>query len=222
MNKAFSVGWMMAGLAAFAVVGAASADAKACGGEWVPAVEVDHRPEGVARAEKALNQGQSLAAAAMVIRMMPHVATLNPKKSTLVARAQRILAVATARSGGSLAVGKEVPDYAQGSWLGKTAKQRSQNLEWSVATLKKINEIKGDDPAVQTELAEALAKVDSHRAEAKDLLEKLAQKDLIASPEGYATLATLRSQAGDSAGQKVALKRCESMAKSSNVCRASA
>lgn len=75
---------------------------------------------------------------------------------------------------------------------------------------------------MQTELAEALAKVDSHKAEAKQLLETLAQKDLIASPQGYATLAELRSAAGDSAGQKVALKRCESMAKTSNVCRASA
>lgn len=221
MNKAFGR-LAMAGLAAFAVVGAAAADAKACGGEWVPAVEVDHRPEGVARAEKALNNGNSLAAAAMVIRMMPHVATLNPKKSTLVARAQRILAVATARSNGSLNVGKEVPDYAQGTWLGKTEKARSANLEWSIATLKKMNEIKADDPSVQTELAEALAKVDSHKAEAKQLLETLAQKDLIASPQGYATLAQLRSDAGDSAGQKVALKRCESMAKTSNVCRASA
>ncbi len=214
---------VLAGFAALAVMGSVSSEAKACGGEWVPAVEVDHRPEGVARAEKALNKGQSTQAAAMVIRMMPHVKDLKAKNSTLVARAQRILAVATARNNGSLPVSKEVPDYAQGTWIGKTAEARTQNLEWSIKALRDINQIKKDDPAVQTDLAEALAKVDSHKAEARDMLEKLAKKDLISTPEAYATLAQLRSKAGDTAGQKVALQRCESMAnKRAQVCKASA
>jgi hypothetical protein len=213
---------VLAGLAACALAGSVSGEARACGGEWVPAVEVDHRPEGVARAEKALIKGQHAAAAAMVIRMMPHIKTLDAKKSTLVARAQRILAVATARNSGALPVGKEVPSYAQGTWLGKSAAQRSENLEWSISTLRTIDGIKKDDPSVQTELAEALAKVDSHRAEARQMLEKLAKKDLIASPEAYAALADLRSAAGDEKGQKVALKRCEAMAKKASVCKASA
>lgn len=213
---------VLAGLAALAVSSGMSREAKACGGEWVPAVEIDHRPEGIARAEKALSKGQHAQAAAMVIRMMPHVADLKAKNSTLVARAQRILAVAVARNNGALPVGKEVPDYAQGTWLGKSEKHRALNLEWSIKALRSINEIKKDDPAVQTDLAEALAKVESHRAEGHALLEKLAKKDLVATPEAYATLATLRSQAGDAAGQKVALKRCESMAKAANVCKASA
>lgn len=222
MNKRFGVRLVMASLAAFAVAGAVSGEAQACGGEWVPAVEIDHRPEGVARAEKALGKGQHAAAAAMIVRMMPHSKNLKAKSSPLVARALRVLAVATARNNGALPVSKEVPSYAAGTWFGKTEKDRAQNLEWSIATLRSINTIKKDDPAVQTELAEALATVDSHQAEAKEILEKLAQKDLIASPEGYAALARLRSQAGDAEGQKVALKRCESMAKSANVCRVTA
>jgi len=213
---------VLAGLAACAVAGSVSSEARACGGEWVPAVEVDHRPEGVARAEKALIKGQHAAAAAMVIRMMPHIKTLKAKNSTLVARAQRILAVATARNSGALPVGKEVPSYAQGTWLGKSAAQRTQNLEWAISTLRTINGIKKDDPSVQTELAEALARVDSHQAEARQILEKLAKKDLIASPEAYAALAQLRSAAGDEKGQKVALQRCEAMAKKASVCKASA
>lgn len=213
---------VLAGLAAFAVVGAVSSEAQACGGEWVPAVEIDHRPEGIARAEKVLNKGQHAQAAAMIIRMMPHVKDLKAKNSTLVARAQRVLAVATARNNGSLPVSKEVPSYAQGTWIGKSDQHRAENLEWAVKTLKTINEIKKDDPAVQTDLAEAMARTETHRAEATQLLEKLAKKDLIATPEAYAVLAQLRSKAGDAKGQKVALQRCESMAKRAQVCKASA
>jgi hypothetical protein len=213
---------VLAGLAAFAVAGAVSSEARACGGEWIPAIEVDHRPEGIARAEKAIGKGQHAAAAAMIIRMMPHVKSLKAKNSTLVARAQRVLAVATARNNGALPVGKEVPGYAQGTWLGKSQAQRSANLEWSVSTLRSLGELKKDNPAIQTDLAEAMAKVEQHRGEARKILEKLAKKDLISTPEAYAVLASLRSEAGDTKGQKLALKRCESMAKSATVCKVSA
>jgi hypothetical protein len=214
---------VMVAVSAFAVVGSVTSDAKACGGEWVPAVEIDHRPEGIARAEKTLKKGEHAQAAAMIVRMMPHVKDLKAKKDgTLVARAQRILALAVARNNGALPIDKELPGYVQGTWIGKTAKDKATNLDWSVAALRKLNDIKKDDAAVQSDLAEALAKVEKHRGEAKEILEKLAQKDLVSSPEAYATLAELRSAAGDAEGQKVALKRCESMAKTANVCRASA
>jgi hypothetical protein len=214
---------VMVAVSAFAVVGSVASDAKACGGEWVPAVEIDHRPEGIARAEKALKKGEHAQAAAMVVRMMPHVKDLKAKKDgTLVARAQRILALAVARNNGALPIDKELPGYVQGTWIGKTAKDKATNLEWSVSALRKLNDIKKDDAAVQSDLAEAMAKVEKYRGEAKEILEKLAEKDLVSSPEAYATLAELRSAAGDTAGQKVALKRCESMAKTANVCRASA
>lgn len=213
---------VLAGLAALSVVGAVSSEARACGGEWVPAVEVDHRPEGIARAEKAIGKGQHAAAAAMIIRMMPHVKDLKAKNSTLVARAQRVLAVATARNNGALPVSKEVPAYAQGTWLGKSDAHRAANLEWSIKTLSSLSEIKKDDPAIQTDLAEAMAKVESRRGEARKILERLAKKDLISTPEAYAVLAQLRSDAGDAKGEKLALKRCESMAKSAAVCKVSA
>jgi hypothetical protein len=214
---------VMVAVSAFAAVGSVASDAKACGGEWVPAVEIDHRPEGIARAEKVLKKGDHAKAAAMIVRMMPHVKDLKAKKDgTLVARAQRILALAVARNDGALPIGKELPSYAQGTWLGKDQKARDANLEWSVSALRKLSDIKKDDAAVQSDLAEALAKVEKHRGEAKQLLEKLAAKDLVATPEAYAALAQLRSAAGDTAGQKLAQQRCESMAKVATVCRASA
>jgi hypothetical protein len=202
----------------FAAFGVGATDAAACGGEWAPEVEVDHRVQGIARAEKVFDAGRVDRAAASIIRMMPHVGTLKPERSKLVERAQRILAVAIARGEGGVAVANEVPDYAQGSWIGRTHEQRQANLTWSVQALRKAAKLTHDDPAVQTDLAEALSKVDGNRAEARQLLEDLAKKDLVATPEGYAVLAKLRSEAGDAKGQKVALDRCAKMAKSSSVC----
>lgn len=198
---------------------AGATDAAACGGEWIPEVEVDYRPQGVARAEKDLEKGKYMAAAGAIIRMMPHVKSLKAKdSSSIVARAQRVLAVAAARSGGSLDVGREVPDYVQDTWLGKTAEDRRANLEFAVATLEHIGDLKQADPAVETELAEAMAQIDDRKGEAKALLEKLAQKDLIATPEGYRTLAQLRKGSGDAQGHLAALKRCQAMSGSQNVC----
>lgn len=204
----------------FAALGAAAEPASACGGEWAPEVQIDYRIHGIARAEKQFDEGKVTEAAASVIRMMPHIATLNPRRSTLVERAQRILAVAAARNDGKLAVAREVPDYAQGTWLGKTAEQRQKNLDFASHALRQINDIKKDDPSAQTDLAEALAQIPEHRNEARQILEGLAKKDLIASPEGYAALAELRSLAGDAQGQKLALERCAKMAKSSATCAA--
>jgi hypothetical protein len=199
-----------------------AAQVSACGGEWIPEVEmmqIDYRPQGVAQAEKNLDKGRYTAAAGAIIRMMPHIKSLKAKESSsIVARAQRVLAVATARSGGSLAVEREVPGFIQDTWVGKSDTDRRTNLEFAVSTLQHLGELKEADPAVQTELAEAMAQLDNRRGEAKELLEKLAQKDLIATPEGYATLASLRKQSGDSQGQVAALKRCQAMSEDPNVC----
>ncbi len=209
---------MVVAAACLAAIGASAAPASACGGEWAPEVEIDYRVRGVARAEEMFNQGKTLAAAASVIRMMPHIATLNPNRSKLVERAQHILAVAIARGDGALPIAKEVPDYALGKWAGKTSEERQLNLAFSIKALRQVSEIKKDDPSVRTDLAEALAKVAGSRDEARTILEDLAKKDLVATPEGYATLAELRSQVGDAEGQKLALERCAAMAKSNAVC----
>jgi hypothetical protein len=199
-------------------VGLLAQDARACGGEWYPEVMIDPRIHGVAQAEKTLANGNRLAAAASVIRMMPHIKSLKSKPGSLVARAERVLALALSRSQGALPVGAEVPDEVLGSWRGAGEGESAANLAWSVSVLKRQSEGKRDDVALKTDLAEAMARIPEQRAEARGILEDLAKRDLIASPEGYAALASLRSQSGDADGQKLALKRCEAMAKSQDAC----
>jgi hypothetical protein len=193
-------------------------EAKACGGEWYPEVMVDPRIQGVAQAEKALANGKHLAAAASVIRMMPHIKTLKSKPGTLVGRAERVLALALSRAHGALPVAREVPPEVLGAWQGREQGEATANVAWSIDVLRRQASTKVDDVALKTDLAEALARVPEHRGEARGLLEDLAKRDLIASPEGYAALAMLRSQSGDADGQKLALKRCEAMAKTQDAC----
>ena len=201
-----------------------SAGALACGGDWYPEVQVDPRIHGVLEAEKAVEKGNYVAAAGSVVRMMPHIETLQAeaKRDPLIARAERVLAVAIERSNGKLSLEQEVPSEYLGHWLGKRQTDHDKNMAWSVSTLRHELTIKKDDPGIQTELGEALSKLEGSADEARALLESLAARDLVATPEGYKALAELRSQKGDQAGQQLAMKRCESMAGASKVCEADA
>ncbi|HVY26985.1 MAG TPA: hypothetical protein VHB79_10550 [Polyangiaceae bacterium] len=205
-------------LAALMGISVLSQDARACGGEWYPEVMIDPRIHGVAQAEKDLAAGKRLAAAASVIRMIPHIKTLKSKPGSLVGRAERVLAVALSRSQGALPVAAEVPLDVLGSWQGNKEGDAAANMAWSVQVLERQAQAKADDVSLKTDLAEAMARLPERREAARAILEDLAKRDLIASPEGYAALASLRSQSGDADGQKLALKRCEAMAKSQDAC----
>jgi len=199
-----------------------SASALACGGDWYPELQIDPRIHGVARAEEAMTKGDYVAAAGFVVRMMPHIKTLDAQRDPLVARAERVLAVSIARSSGKLGLEQEVPSEFLGHWQGRTQTEQSESLAWSVSALRGELKNKKDDPALTTDLAEALSKQDGGRDEARTLLEALAARDLVATPQGYKALAELRRERGDEAGQRVAMKRCESMATGSGVCEPSA
>jgi len=195
-----------------------SASSLACGGDWYPEVQIDPRIRGVAEAEKSLAKGNYIAAAGSVVRMIPQIERLQPNGDPLLTRAKRVLAVAIAREGGRLALEQEVPVFVLGHWSGKTKRDQGKNLAWSVDTLRGELSLQKDDPGLMTELGEALAKVDGGQDEARAILESLAARDLIGSPQGYKALADLRLQTGDEAGQRLAMKRCESMASSSSLC----
>ncbi|XXY54270.1 hypothetical protein WME91_24370 [Sorangium sp. So ce269] len=180
---------------------------------------IDHRVMGVAQAEQALRDGRITAAAGSVIRMFPEIRRASYDKDPLLNRAFRVLAVATARGDGALQVAAEVPRELLETWGGASADERKGNLDWSIRALRRLNEQRKNDPALQTDLGEALARSTEHRGEALKLLGDLAEKDLLASAEGYAALAQLRALSGDSAGHDAAASRCEAMAKSAALCR---
>lgn len=212
---------LFAALCAFALSASAPGVALACGGEWYPEIHVDPRIKGVDDAEKAFEQGKELAAAGSVIRMIPHIKQLHPTRAGLIRRAHRVLAVATVRHGGALPLEREVPAYARGTFIGRTAEERTANLVWAARTLRELAAAKKDDPEARTELGEALARRDETRDEARALLESLAAADLITSPEGYLALAELRASAGDTAGRSAALDRCRAMARAESTCESS-
>src|SRR5687767_12376435 len=105
-------------------------DVVACGGEWYPVIRVDHRIHGLALAEKALNEGRTAAAGASVVRMIPHIRSLDGTKSALIARAERVLALAITRNAGALPSEREIPRDVQATWIGRDAAERASNLSW--------------------------------------------------------------------------------------------
>lgn len=191
----------------------APAPAAACGTEVFSII--DHSAEGISSRERELSQGKYLAAAKGVFQVFPKLKTTKPGAGPLSDRALRILSLATVRTGGELNVGSGV------NWqmAGVTPEQKEANLLFAIDTLRKLNEKRVNNPSFQTDLAEALGKVPRFRAEAYSILTELAKKDLVASAEGYATLARLHEAMGEGAPRDAAVKRCEGMTKTPKACQ---
>lgn len=192
-------------------VGIAVAPAPSLACETAIREVVDTGALNIAAAEKALSEGRYAAAVIGVSQAFPKIMKMNVGAGPLSDRGFRILALAFARSNGNLNVAKLVIE-------GKTEEQRSANLLFAIDTMRKLNEKRANNPSYQTDLAEALSKVPRFKAEALAILDGLAKKDLIASPEGYAALAKLRDNTGDKDGSALAVKRCSSMTKTPKMC----
>jgi hypothetical protein len=190
-----------------AAVALVPADAAACGS----AIRLDPTPQKatpvqeVARAEKALENGQTMVAANAVKGTFPQVRSVKAGNNPLETRALRVFALAVVRSNGVVGSG--------GDWT------TNANLEWAVQAMREIDAKRPNDPTVQADLGEALSKLPHDQAEALQILGRLAQKDLMGSPHAYAALAKLRSAKGDLAGAEAAIKRCEEMSKTPGVCK---
>jgi len=198
------------GLVALAAVPSISHEAKACGDVWIP--EVDQRIQGLANAEKTMKDGKIVAAAQSIVRMFPEIRTINPGKDGMLGRAQRTLAVALVRADGAIDLDP--------TWRGKSQAERTKNISWAVGALERLRQQKQNDPSVDTDLGEALAKVDGRKDEARGMLQSLADRDLMATPEGYAALGRLQEEAGNTNARDAALKRCAAMAKDGSICQA--
>jgi hypothetical protein len=202
--------------AAFVLVSAislgASSRADACGGAIFEASTHDVAVS-VANAERDLGKGKHVHAVSQVSDAFPGLKLYKPGTGRLADRALRITALAMVRNEGGITAG---------AFRGKTAEERAENLAWAAKTLTQLSEKRPNNPALETDLGEALSKVEPSRGEAVKILSRLADKDLLATPEGYAALAQLREKAGDKAGRDAALKRCASMSTAPGVCGAAA
>jgi len=214
MTKTFRVAVLaFSTLAAVAVTGLAS-DAQACG----MSVRLDPTPQRptpvqeIARAEKALETGSTVTASQAVLGTFPRIRNATAGQNPLETRALRVFALSLVRSDGA-SDEKKLGVPVVGEWTAKS------NLSWAVQALREIDAKRPNDPAVQADLGEALSKTDSGQKESLEILGKLAQKDLMGSPQAYAALAKLRAQAGDEAGATAATKRCEEMSKTPGVCK---
>jgi hypothetical protein len=191
--------------AAFVLVSAitlgASSPADACGGAIFEA-SVNDVATSVANAERDLGKGKHVKAVSQVSDAFPGLKLYKVGTGRLADRSLRIMAIAIARNEGGITAA---------AFRGKTAEQRAENLAWAAQTLQELSNKRPNNPALETDLGEALSKIPEKRAEAMKLLSRLADKDLLATPEGYAALAELRGKAGDKAGREAALKRCASM-----------
>jgi Flp pilus assembly protein TadD len=200
-------------LPAIAVGSTYSEDAAACG--MSVRLEPIQKPtpvQEIARAEKALEGGQSGAAARTVLATVPKVRSVVAGQNPLDTRALRVFALAVVRSNGALSE-KSMGFPTGDEWTA------SSNLEWAVQALREIDEKRPNDPTVQADLGEALAKIPRTEGEAYGILQKLADKDLMGSPYAYAALAKLRTDKGDSAGAEAAIKRCTEMSKMPGICK---
>jgi Flp pilus assembly protein TadD len=195
---------------------AVSGDAQACGMS-VRLEPTPQRPtpvQEIARAEKALESGQNLAAAQTVLGTFPRIRSTTAGANPLETRALRVFSLAVVRSDGTVDEKKARVASANGNdWT------PSSNLAWAVQSLREIDQKRPNDPTVQADLGEALSKTSAGQAEALTILQGLAQKDLMGSPHAYAALAKLRTERGDSAGAEAAIKRCEEMSKTPGVCK---
>ncbi len=192
---------------ASAFAGPFEGHASACGMS-VRLEQLDVKPtpvQEIASAERSLEGGNNAYAATIVARTFPNFRAITAGADPLQTRALRVMALAVVRTNGDTA--------RSGGWT------PGSNLAWAAESLREINDKRSNDPTVQADLGEALSKIPSKQGEALELLAKLADKDLMGSPNAYAALARLRSEKGDTNGSAQALKRCEEMTRNPNTCK---
>lgn len=213
--------WSVVALS-IAMVGELST-AEACGNgvEY----ETERGVAAIARAEALLNQGKEQLATRTALEAFSRPKRLVPNRRGLTARALRVFAVAQVRQGGIL----EVPGFETNSEAAI-----KNNLAWATGILTVLHLRSPKDAALETELAEAYAKLDEHHQEALAILQRLAKADRLTSAQGYAALARLlRNQAADQAWflrapllalsepmAQLAEQRCSRMSRGAAYCHA--
>lgn len=181
-------------------------DATACGNDVFPAESPELATLKVAK--NALATGRYELARKLIRGSFRDIEKAVPGANHTQTGALRVMAVAVARSGGRVS-----PRTADAKMTVE------ENLEWAVAALRRINEHRKNEPWRQSDLAEAMAKLPKHQVEARKVLEDLDARDVVATAEGYATLAMLRGEGGDATGREAAVARCKKMTQKPAICQ---
>jgi hypothetical protein len=193
--------------AAVATVGAKDAKAYAsCGmgdSDWL---WVNERAN-VARAEELLDEGKTEEAAWLIQQTWPTMNGAIPTADSMpqIAEGVRIMAIASVRLDGKVKTGM--------GFASRTPLEQKVTRDWGLSRLRMLVAVKPDSNAAQTDLGEALARAPETRDEAKTILEALNVKGAIATPEGYAALALVRSESGETNSAETAMSVCVSKAR---------
>jgi hypothetical protein len=200
-------GWAVAlCLGASVLVGSAAQPAHAC--IEVVVFTVDKASQDIARADRALEQGRPVVAYRVAHRtrreLEAHRRTeRDPNADRLIARALRITAVAVVRLDG------QTPITSRAARRGVVRGRQDRSLRWALGQLREVRAQHPNDPVAEAQYAEALARFPEHRAEARTILTRLAERDLMPGAHGYATLARLLDRSGPLFSR--ALDRCQAM-----------
>ena len=151
-------------------------------------------------AEAALREGKLLLASSELDAIAARIREASPR---LRARFERVASLLSVRSDG------QWPVQTPGAQNKPAARARA--LELAANKLRQRLTAGPDDPIRLSDLGEALAALPKHRKEAKNILEKLAARDLLTSPHGYAALSRLRLLAKDEDGANQALNACRKL-----------
>jgi hypothetical protein len=160
----------------------------------------------VARADEMMQQGEPRKAAWLLQQTWPRIHEALPVESSIpvIADGVRLMALASVRSDGDIR-----SDLGWSSW---TPGERARNVAWGVSRLRMLTVAEPWNTAAKTDLGEALSRAPATRDEARAILEPLATSGGMSSPEGYAALALVRVEAGDTTGAELASAACESRA----------
>jgi len=156
----------------------------------------------VSRADELLQQGEAKKAASIVQHMWPQMHDAVPRESSLpvIADGVRLMALAAVRSGGDI--------RSELGWSSWTPAERAANVAWGVRRLRMLVAASPYSVLAKTDLGEALSRNASTREEGRAILEDLDASNVIVTPEGFASLASLRALTADTRGAEIANAEC--------------
>ncbi len=181
--------------------------------------KVSHETRQIQQAEVALARGNYQDAIKRVsqvssdflsLKRKPVKRSIVPSGQQLSERAQRVAALAVARSGGAVRLSSTLD--------GSSPEAKQAAVAWSVLVFRYHMAKQAINNGLKAQLAEALSAQASGKAEAYDILHKLSEDDLMPSAHGYATLAKLEEARGNAEARDAATKRCKLIAVDQKVC----